>query len=395
MHPADVFYGACVPQVQSYLVAAPRIDVDVDQAKATIEALLRGRFHRFCYRMPRNLGVITTLKLARDLAAPVTVLPLEELEAMSAQQLADAPGERHWHLYVAQSDELTMLVQVYDHLLCHGYSGRSFLYAALDALRGDQVASGPPVLNEPQRERYRAFQRHLTATFLERAPWATHRTLSFPSSDLRSLARVLGQPFTETATLWLARSILDVSARGWPVDASIFRMDRDSDPATWIDLEVGNRGLQMDNWEVLYGGDYTRGQAPVGDDPESLESFVRFYERFPLKVPIAWAMQALISRARRAGLDQDRERLVVNNLGTTPYPFFRTMFFDPANDVDRFGLVFVDGIQDRLELQLSPPKRFLEHFDWDEFEERLRENLAEMVDDPRLRKMDQGYRLRR
>ena len=60
---------------------------------------------------------------------------------------------------------------------------------------------------------------------------------------------------------------------------------------------------------------------------------------------------------------------------------------DPANNVDRFGLVFVDGVQDRVELQFSPPAVFLDHFDWAAFEAALEANLEGMIAEPRIRRI--------
>jgi hypothetical protein len=386
MHPVDVFYGVVVPQVQTYLVAAPRFEVDEVTARERIGTLIRERFQRHAYRMPSSLGVITSLQLAEDRAGPVQLLTLPELEALDAAAIEAAPGERHWRLFIAQGEEITLMMLVFDHIMSHGFTGRTFLYAALDALRPD--ASEPPALDRAQRDRFEAYQAHITRQFLARAPWATHRRLSFPSRPLRALARALEQPFTEATMLWLARSLMDVSTRAWPIDASIFRMEPGGERPEWIQAPIGNLGLQLDRWELFPHGGYTPGPPPMGDDPEGLERFVRFYEGFFWKLPLALAMKWVLSRARQAAADQDRERLVLNNLGHTPYPFFRTMFFDPANDCDRFGLVFVDGIQDRVELQLSLPRVFLDHFDVQAFEEALGRNLEAMAEDPRLRRIE-------
>jgi hypothetical protein len=368
--------------VQSYLLALPRAGVDLGVLAPRLEALIAARYHRLAYRMPATLGVVSTLRLAPDPTGPLEVLPLDTLESLPIPALARAPGERHWHLFVGHDEDLCLLLLAFDHLLYHGQAARSLLYDLADALR---TTPGPPTLTAGQRARFRAFQDHLTAGFHALAPWSAYRRLDFPASDLQRLARALDQPFTEAAALWIGRSLLDVSARGWPLDISIFRMDRTSDPASFVDLAVGNRGLQLDAWELMVGGAFARAPAPVGDDPEGLAKFVRFYERFPWKWPLAWAMKTAITGARRGGVKDEHERLVLNNLGATPWPFFRTMFFDPANDVDRFGLVFVDGVEDRVELQLAPPRRFLEHFDLRGFERRLGENLVGMVEEPRVR----------
>jgi hypothetical protein len=386
MHPVDVFYGVVVPQVQTYLVAAPRFEVDGATTKARIEQLIRERFHRHAYDMPSTLGVITTLRRAPDLTAPVQLIDLAALEALDADTIDAAPGDRHWHLYIAQGREITFLMLVYDHIMSHGYTGRSFLYAALDALRPDPEA--PPVLSVAQQAEFEAYQRHITARYQARATWATHTRLAFPSGRLRALARAMDQPFTEAVMLWLARSLLDASDRPWPIDANVFRMEPDGDRSAWIQAPIGNLGLQLDTWEILPSGAWGRGQGPMADDPEGLERFVRFYEGFPLKLPLALAMKWVLDRARRAGPPPDRERMVLNNLGATPYPFFRTMFFDPANDCDRFGLVFVDGVQERVELQLALPRVFRAHFDQGAFEAALERNLEAMVADPRLRSLE-------
>ncbi len=386
MHPVDVFYGVVVPQVQTYMAAAPRFDLDEELAKARIGALIEERFGRMAYHFPETLGVITTMRLAEDIGDAVTVLSLDELEAMDADALEHSRGDRRWRMFIAQGSEITLVLLVFDHLLSHGFTGRGFLYAALDALRPEPDA--PPALNQAQQAQFRAYQDHIGRAFLDRAPWATHKRMCFPSAPLQALAKVLGQPFTEAAMLWVARSILDVSERGWPIDASIFRMEPGGDPATWTQPGIGNMGLQLDTWEILPQGAYSAGQPPFGDDPEGAERFVRFYQGFPFKLPLAWTMKALIGAARKRDLKAERERLVINNLGHTRYPFFRTMFFDPVNEVDRFGLVFVDGVQDRVELQLSPPAMFLEHFDQPAFEARLAANLEGMLADPRLRRIE-------
>ncbi len=386
MHPVDQFYGVVVPQTQTYLVAAPRFELSLETARERIAALIADRFQRHAYDMPSTLGVIPTLRLAEDPVAPVELLSLEELEAIDADALDAVPGSRHWHLYIAQSDEITLLMLVYDHLMSHGYTGRGFLYACLDALRPD--ASEPPRLSAPQRARYEAYQAHITAGFLARAPWATHRSLSFPSAPLRELARVLEQPFTEATMLWLVRSLLDATDRPWPVDASIFRMEPDGDRSTWIQAPIGNLGLRLDTWEVLPSGSFGPTVGPMQDDPEGLERFVRFYEGFFWKLPIAMAMRWVLKQATRRGPPAERERVVINNLGQTDYPFFRTMFFDPANDCDRFGLVFVDGVGDAVRLQLALPEVFLAHFDQQAFEAALSSNLETMLADPRLRRIE-------
>jgi hypothetical protein len=381
LHPADAFFGVCVPEVQSYALALPRAGLALDRLAERLGSLVTGRFPRFAYRMPARLGVVTTLRLDRQPAGPVTRLDGPAMEALDAAALVAAPGERHWHLYAVEDEDLVLLLLVFDHLLCHGQAGRAFLYALADALRDG--SGGPPALDEAQRARFRAFQERLTARFHALAPWSAYRRLAFPAAGVQRLARALDQPFTETVALWLGRSLLDVSARAWPLDVSIFRMSRDAGDG--VDLAVGNRGLALDAWEILPSGAYAPVPSRVTGDPAGVERFVRLYERSPLKWPLAWAMRSAIAGARRKGPDPDRERLVLNNLGATPWPFFRTMFFDPANDVDRFGLCFVDGVEDRVELQLAPPHRFLGHFDLPAFEARLEENLGAMVDAPRVR----------
>lgn len=381
LHPADVFFGICVPEVQSYAVALPRAGLRLDALRERLAALVVGRFGRFAYRMPATLGVVTTLRLDGDPASPATAIARPGLEALDAAALCAAPGERHWHLFAVEDEDLCVLLLVFDHLLCHGQAARAFLFALADALRDGP--GGPPALEAAARERFLSLQAHLTARFHAPAPWADHRRLSFPAARVQRLARALEQPFTEATALWLGRSVLDVSPRAWPVDVSIFRMARDAGDG--VDPAVGNRGLQLDTWEILPGGGYARTPSEAAGDPAGVERFVRFYERFPWKWPLAWAMRAAIASARRRGPEPERERLVLNNLGATPWPFFRTMFFDPANDQDRFGLCFVDGVEDRVELQLAPARRFLAGFDLPAFEARLAENLDAMVADPRVR----------
>ena len=380
LHPVDAFYAACVPQLQSYAVAAPRAGLRLDELPERLEGLLRERFQRFCYRLPATLGVVAELRLAPEPCAPLRRLPLAELEALEPRDLLRAPGERHWALFAAEDDELCVLLLVFDHQLCHGQAGRLFLADLLAAL------GAPAPRLDPQLDaRFRALQERLTAGFLALAPWTSHRRMAFPADPLRALARTLGLPLTETLALWLGRSLLDASSRGWPVDLSLFRMERGLGPEAFLDLAIGNRGLRLDRWELLPSGAYAQLPGPFGDDPAGVERFVRFYAGFPWKLPLAWAMRAVIGSFRRHELQDGRERLVLNNLGVAPLPFFRTMFFDPANDVDRLGLVFADGVGDQVELQFAPPRRFLAWFELDALEARLRENLERMPREPRLR----------
>ena len=99
--------------------------------------------------------------------------------------------------------------------------------------------------------------------------------------------------------------------------------------------------------------------------------------RLPGK-PLLDATLRLALAASRRPTPAHRDKLVVNNLGRTPYPFFRPIFFDPRNDGDQLGLVYVDGTADTVLLQLAAPRKYLQRFPWDDFEQRIRDSL----DDP-------------
>jgi len=385
MHPADLFFGSAVPQVQSYLAAAASPPPDLEAARAQLGELLQRRFPRLCYRLPRRLGTISELRLAEDPTEPVEQVEPAAFDALESGDLARAVGDRHWRLYLLCEAGLVCLVLVFDHHLCHGSTARAFLYQALDTLGGQAGA-----LDELQRERFLQRGRQLTQRNHAEAPWAEHRELVFPLVAARRLARALALPFTQGVGLWLGRSILDVSPWDREMEIQIFHMD----PAHGADerhpLAVGNKGLQLQSLELLPSGRF----GPVGpsqrEREQQAEGFVRLYERYPVKTLLSWGMQAAVVASKRASRKQDREKLVVNNLGPSQRPFHRGMFFDPFNDVEKFGLVFVDGVGDELRLQLSPPRRYLQRFDLPAFERQLELNLERMPRDPRVKPLTPG-----
>ncbi len=381
MHPADLFFGMCFPQVQTYLSYAPDLMLD-EQAPLALEALLREHFPRFCYGFPQRWGTIPRMRLASSIAEPVRLWDGEDFRALSAAQLEDGLAQRHWQLHLVQGEQGVVLVFTMDHLLCHGFAGRAFLYAALDLLRG---GGPPPVLAPRHEEEFVALQEHLTALFHGLAPWAAHRRVQADGERLRRLAEALGLPFTETAALWLGRTIHDTGARERPMDLLIFRMDRRLDQRDWVDLQVGNRGLQLISARLEADGSYDSLEPPSEAQEQAAERFAALYPWLPFKFALAWGLRTAVQQAQRASQRRDREKLVVNNLGSTDYPFFRTMFFDPVNQADSLGLVFIDGRKDELQLQFAPPLRYLERFDWEDFEARLDRNLEAMVVEPRLR----------
>jgi len=377
IHPVDLLFGATIPQVQCYVVAGPRLERSED-VRDLLTELVRERFPRFHYRLERRLGAIRTLRLARDPAAPLQVLgEADGLEPIRAVR-DTAPDARHWKLFVAPHEDSTALVLLFDHYLCHGHGARQLLFALFDQL------FGPPDPMAPQDAAMRSLQQELSSIFRSGVDWAAYQRLSMPSEPVRALAGSLRLPFTETAMLWLARTVHDVAAAPRPMEIISFRMDREVASEDRIDPHYGNRGLQAELYEMLPDGFYAMVDPSLGLGQRNLDEFVEFYRRFPLKGALTWFIRRGIDRGKRDSRKLDREKLVVNNLGDTPYPFFRTMFFDPFNDADRFGLVFVDSCRGELTLQFAPPLRYLEHFSWEAFEARLLHNAEAMRADPRI-----------
>lgn len=383
MHPLDVVFGTTIPQVQAYLTALPATTFDEVALRSRIDALLRARFPRLCYRLPKRWGTIRALQLADHPAAPVRLLEAGALRARSMAQLRADMGDRHWALLFEPGPELVSLVFLMDHYLCHGYTGRAFLFAAADAARGE--GTPPADLAPAAAEGFVALQRHLTARFCDHeGGWAAHRQREVPVDGVRKLARALGVPFTDATMLWIARTVHDVSPRQRPMEILSFRMERDRDEQEILDLAYGNKALTVQLWEMLPDGFYSPLDPSGGLGSEQLQRFVEFYRRFPFKGLLTRIMRSRVRHDQATHKVEDREKLVVNNLGHTHRPFYRVMFFDPFNDADRLGLVFADGRADHLTLQFSPPRRYLEWFPWDEFERRLDENLVTMLEDPRL-----------
>ena len=377
IHPVDLLFGATIPEVQCYVVAGPRLQRP-EALRPLLSELLTDRFPRLCYRLVQRLGLIRSLRLATDFTAPLEILG----EADGLQPVrnvhASGLGDRHWRLFVVPAGDATYLLLLFDHYLCHGHTAQQLLFALFDRLFGAPTEVAPP------GDAYRALQVELSEIFRTGADWAAYHRLSLPSGPLRELAMSLGLPFTETAMLWLARTIHDVAVQPRPMEIISFRMDRDVAIEARVDPEYGNRGLRAELYEMLPDGFYSVVDPSLGLGQRNLDEFVDFYRAFPLKGTLTWFIRRSIDKGKRDSRRQNREKLVVNNLGDTTYPFFRTMFFDPFNDADRFGLVFVDSCQGELTLQFAPPLRYLERFGWGTFEERLLENAEGMKSDPRI-----------
>jgi len=377
IHPVDLLFGATIPEVQCYAVACPRLERP-DRVRPLLEELLTARFPRLRYRLVPRLGLIRSLRIAAEPIAPLEILDPPAALHPVRDAVTAGLGDRHWKLVVAPRGSATYLLLLFDHYLCHGHTARQLLFALHDRLFGapDEAAAHAPAFREVQDE--------LSEIMRDGADWAAHHRISMPSGPLRALSRSLDRSFTETALLWLARTIHDVAARPRPMEVISFRMERDVADRERVDPEYGNRGLQAELYEMLPDGFFSVLDPSLGMGQRNLDEFVEFYRRFPFKGALTWFIRRSIEQGKRDSQRQDREKLVINNLGDTPYPFFRTMFFDPFNEADRFGLVFVDSCRGELSLQFAPPRRYLERFEWEAFEARLRENVVAMVDEPRI-----------
>ena len=377
IHPVDLLFGATIPQVQCYAVAGPRLD-EPERVRSLLTQMLTDRFPRLRYRLARRLGSIRSLRLAADPVEPLAILDEGDGLRPVREFHASGLGERHWRLFVVSKGGNTYLLLLFDHYLCHGHTAQQLLFALFDGL------FGAPGDVAPDGAAYRALQVELSEIFRTGATWAEPRRLALPSEPLRALAASLGLPFTEAAMLWLARTIHDVSAKPRSMEIISFRMDRDVASEGRIRADYGNRGLRAELYEMLPDGFYSMIDPSLGLGDRNLDEFVECYRSFPFKGVLTWFIRRSIDKGKRDSRRQEREKLVINNLGDTPYPFFRTMFFDPFNDADRFGLVFVDSCQGVLTLQFAPPRQYLEHFPWETFEERLIENAVGMSSEPRI-----------
>lgn len=379
MHPFDILAGMLVPQMQSYSVCGPPVSTDLSAARSLLEPLIRERFPRCCYRFTRRHR---KLKLCKDPAQPLSVLTLDELKPAGAGELRQLVGDRHWHLVLVKSPEASILVLLFNHFLCHGDTARRFLLAAFDLLLG----AGPPRLTESQRTLYGDFQQHLTGLFHAEAAWADYHRLSFEAERIQKLASALGRSFTDAIMLWLARSIHDVSGRSRRMRIQSFRMDPEAEPEEIPDPAFGNKNLIIQRWEMESDGGFESLDPPQKERLRREKKAFSFYRKFPLKGLLNRLIKKTVEKEYKKSAKQDLERLTINNMGSTAYPFFRTMFFNPvAKESDRFGLVFVDGHAGQATLQFCPSKRYLKGFSWDAFAQRLEENLDKMVTDPRVR----------
>lgn len=382
MHPVDLLFGATIPQVQCYMVCGPARNLDLPGMRELVARVVPLVAPRFGYEMPRSMGMIRTLRRAEDVAGPVDVCDLAGWSAAVEGPLEGLLGDRHWRLAAVVQGEVVALTLLFDHYLCHGSAARAVLFGVYDALYGLEAGQPPAVLEPAQLETFGELQASMAARFGRDQSWAAHRSLELDAAGLRQLARALELPFTEASMLWLARSIHDGAARPRTMEIISFRMEDGWEPSR--DPSFGNEGLRAQLWEMLPDGFYTAKDPSLGLGGRDLDEFVEFYGRFPFKGALTWFMRRAIERGKREHHQQDREKLVLNNLGATRYPFHRTMFFDPFNDGDRFGLAFVDGWGDRVTLQFAPPRVYLETFDWGAFEERLRRNLVDMKKNPRV-----------
>jgi hypothetical protein len=379
MHPFDILAGVLVPQMQSYMVCGPPIPRDLSAVRPLVESLIRESFPRFCYRFPRRFR---KLRLSKDVAQPLSVLTLDEIKQAGAGELRRLVGDRHWHLVLVKSPQASILVLLFDHFLCHGDTARRFLLAAFDLL----VGAGPPQLTEGQRTLYEDFQRHMSGVFHAEAAWADYHRLSFEAGRIQNLAAALGRSFTDAIMLWLARSIHDVSGRSRRLRIQSFRMDPEEEPEEIPDAAFGNKNLIIQRWEMEPDGGFESLDPPRRERLRREAKAFSFYRKFPFKGLLNRLIKKTVEKEYKKSARQDLERLTINNMGSTAYPFFRTMFFNPvAKELDRFGLVFVDGHAGRATLQFCPSKRYLEGFSWDAFARRLEENLDGMITDPRVR----------
>ncbi len=386
-HPIDLLYGATLPELQTYIAAGPAVAVDIEALKERLRTALPERFTRMCYAQRNHLFSGRQLHRMDDVVAPVEHITMDEFHRLTPSQMRDV-GERHWWLYVVEGDDIVVLCFMVGHWLYTGMKARSLIFTVLDSFYPDKPAGEPPPMTDAQWEAFAAFQAHMGETYRSEHDFAEYKREFFPVADVQRLARSLGRTFTDGVSLWLARSIHDVARRDRPLDIVMFRMLPDLVPEELNDPGYGNEGLVVELFEMLPDGFYARLDPASGLGSQKAEEFVDFYRKVPLKGALFAFLDWSIRRQKRKHMTVDRERLVMNNLGATDYPFFRTMFFDPFNDQDSFGLTFIDSCRGELGLQFAPPKRYLERFDWGEFSERLKTNLASMVDDPRLETRD-------
>lgn len=382
LHPVDLLGGLLIPEAQTYLLAAPPFDLDRSRVHARLAPLVADSFGRLCYRFGRRLGTFADLTLADDPTAPVRVLGEGQTEAATDPLATLDPArpldDRHWELTVLGHEGLAVLALRFDHVLGHGELARRFLSACCDCLRDDET-TGPPVLNPVQSAAFGRLQTALTARAHAAAGWADYRRLNLGADRVRRLFRAMGLSFSNGLTLWLAYHIQATNratGRERPLEALGFRMDPTTSLEPPLDPTLGNAGLLLERWQVDPDGSFERLDRGPAAASRGLERFAAFHRAFPVKSLLDAALRLALAAARH-GRSADRDRLVVNNLGPTAYPFFRPIFFDPQNDGDQLGLVYADGNGDQVQLQLTPPHRYLAHFPWDDFERRLHASLAD------------------
>ncbi|MFH2011079.1 MAG: hypothetical protein ABI333_31050 [bacterium] len=378
MHPIDLVSGFLVPEVQAYLLCVPFFPVRRAEVRSKLAPLVTDGFPRLCYRFRSRYGTIRSLELAQDPGEPISTSSAAELERRSLKELRAMVGDRHWHLLVVEdaASDVVLLVLLFDHFLGHGELARGFLCAAGDRLGGGDSA-GPRPLHPAREDAFRRHQSRLVELHHREQPWASYQRLELGVGGLQRRARGAGLPFTEALTLELARSIQAVAGaagRSRPLDVLCFRMDEGRSSAH--DPAVGNQSLLLEQWEASPDGASRRTDAGPQEAHHGLERFARAYGLTPGKPLVNQLLRGGLAAARLGAGLKRRDKLVVNNLGRTEHAFFRPIFFDPTNNADRFGLVYVDGNRDRLTLQLSPPHRYLARFDWTAFEARLLGSLG-------------------
>ncbi len=375
LHPVDLLGGLLLPEPQTYLLVAPPVELSPGRVHARLAPLITESFPRLCYRFPRRFSTWSGLVLADDPTAPVTVhRPDAPLRTALDNYALD---DRHWALQVLAHEGLSVLLLRFDHVLGHGELARRFLTACCDALF-DAEAGDAPRLKQAQQVQFQQLQATLSARAHTSADWADYRCLTLEHDRVRRLMRAMGMSFSEGLTLWLAYHIQATNRAGGtprPLEAMGFRMNPSTSLKPPLDPATGNLGLLLERWQMESDGAFTRLDAGPRGSEQGLERFAAAYRALPAKPLLDLLLRLGLTAARRPNLKHDK--LVVNNLGRTAYPFFRPIFFDKTNDVDQFGLVYVDGVDDAVQLQFTPPRRYLAHFSWDDFESRVQASLTE------------------
>ncbi len=378
LDPLDLLAGLLVPQPQLYLLASPRLDLSEAYTHARLAPLLTGVFGRLCYRFPRRLGTWSDPELAADPTAPLRVHPEP---GVPGELLDDHPlSDRHWELHLFTHRSVSVLALRFDHLLGHGALALRFLGACLDALSGEAAPHQPPSpLLDPAGERsFRAIQGSILEAARARAPWARYHRLDLDLEGVRQAALAHGASFSEGLAACLARAAQATNraaGRERSLEVLSFRMD----PAAAKDprgrLQVGNLGLLVERLRASPPGALTGQRGDPTRLRANLERLAAVYGLIGPRPVRDWMLRRALAAAQGRAHDRT-DRLIVNNLGATHRPFFRPLFFDPNNDTDQLGLVYVDSTGDRLCLQLAPSIRYLRSFPMEDLLARLRASLT-------------------